>query len=80
MSPYIPISGKYNILQVIAGFEPLDILMSIFMILKQLENGTAIVENGYVRVVKPEGNIRALGMMNEVFKPCSKEWTVPCTG
>lgn len=31
MSPYIPISGKYNILQVIAGFEPLDILMSIFM-------------------------------------------------
>ena len=74
MSPYIPLSEKYHIPQVIAGFEPLDILMSVFMILRQIENKTAIVENEYARVVKPEGNIKALEMIDEVFEPCSKEW------
>lgn len=74
LSPYIPLSKKYHIPQVISGFEPLDVLMSIFMILRQLKNNTAEVENEYARAVKPEGNINAQEQMNEVFEPCSKEW------
>ncbi len=74
VSPYIPLSEKYHIPQVISGFEPLDVLMSIFMILRQLGNNTAIVENEYWRVVKPQGNPSAQQLMRDVFEPCSKEW------
>lgn len=74
IAPYVPLSEKYHIPQVISGFEPLDVLMSIFMLLRQLENNTAYVENEYSRVVKPEGNVNARELMNEVFETCSKEW------
>lgn len=74
ITPYIPLSEKYHIPQVISGFEPLDVLMSIFMLLRQLENNTAKVENEYMRVVKREGNVHAQRLMHEVFEPCSKEW------
>lgn len=74
LAPYEPLSEKYRIPQVISGFEPLDVLMSIFMLLRQLRNNTAKVENEYVRVVKPEGNVQAQKLMHEVFEPCSKEW------
>ena len=60
--------------QVITGFEPLDVLMAIFMIIKQINENTAKVENEYWRIVKPQGNKVALELMNEVFEPCSKEW------
>lgn len=72
--PYIPLSERYHIPQVISGFQPLDVLISIYMLLKQLKNNIAIVENEYVRAVKPEGNIRAQEFMHEVFEPCSKKW------
>jgi hydrogenase expression/formation protein HypD len=52
---------------VIAGFEPLDILQAIHMILRQLEQGRCDVENQYKRVVPHEGNLRALEIMAEVF-------------
>jgi hydrogenase expression/formation protein HypD len=73
-APYVPLSEKYHIPQVISGFEPLDVLMSIFMLLRQIKNNTAEVENEYARVVKPEGNVHARKLMHEVFEPCSKEW------
>jgi hydrogenase expression/formation protein HypD len=53
---------------VIAGFEPLDILQSILMILRQLDEGRCEVENQYTRVVPYEGNQRALQVMSEVFE------------
>ena len=52
----------------IAGFEPLDILQSILMILRQLAEGRCEVENQYTRVVPYEGNLRALEVMAEVFE------------
>lgn len=73
-APYVPLSEKYHIPQVISGFEPLDVLMSIFMLLGQIKKNTAIVENEYIRAVKPEGNLHAQKLMDEVFEPCSKEW------
>jgi hydrogenase expression/formation protein HypD len=59
---------------VVAGFEPNDVLMSIYMILRQLSEGAARLENEYPRVVKPEGNVKALEMMNRAFKVTGGSW------
>jgi hydrogenase expression/formation protein HypD len=53
---------------VISGFEPLDILQGVHMILRQLAEGRCEVENQYKRVVPYEGNVRALEVMAEVFE------------
>jgi hydrogenase expression/formation protein HypD len=61
------IPADYDRPVVVSGFEPLDILQSIQMILRQLRDGRCEVENQYKRVVPHEGNIRALQVMAEVF-------------
>jgi hydrogenase expression/formation protein HypD len=53
---------------VVSGFEPLDVLQSIVMLLRQLKDSTAIVENNYKRVVPWEGNKAALKAIGEVFE------------
>ena len=53
---------------VVSGFEPLDMLQSIVMLLRQLKKGEAKVENQYKRVVPWEGNRAALRAMAEVFQ------------
>ncbi len=72
--PWEPISEKYGIPQVIAGFEPLDMLMAVYMIVRQIEDGDARVEIEYSRVVKPEGNKKALDLLDEVFYSSNVEW------
>jgi hydrogenase expression/formation protein HypD len=62
------IPADYGRPVVISGFEPLDILQSIEMILRQLAEGRCEVENQYKRVVPDEGNLRALEVMAEVFE------------
>lgn len=52
----------------VSGFEPLDVLQSIVMLLRQLNDGKAIVENNYKRVVPWEGNRAALKAIGEVFE------------
>ena len=54
---------------VVTGFEPLDILQSVFMIVKQIVEGRAEVENQYGRVVERDGNKKALEVLAEVFEP-----------
>ncbi len=61
------IPADYGRPVVVSGFEPLDILQSILMILRQLKSGRCEVENQYKRVVPEEGNPRALAVMAEVF-------------
>ena len=63
---FIPLDHERPV--VISGFEPLDILQSIAMILRQLADGRCEVENQYRRVVPHEGNVRALEVMAEVFE------------
>ncbi|MBF6614495.1 MAG: hydrogenase formation protein HypD [Chloroflexi bacterium] len=63
MRPYNFIARKHQKPVVIAGFEPLDIMQSIYMIVKQIAEGRAEVENQYGRVVRPEGNIKGLEVM-----------------
>lgn len=72
--PYEEISQKYFIPQVIAGFEPLDVLMAIYMLAKQIKSGEAKVENEYTRAVRYEGNEKALSIMNTVFEPYDVDW------
>lgn len=64
----------YGIACVVAGFEPLDILQSVEMLVDQLEKGEPRVEIAYRRGVRPEGNLRAQELMNAVFEPCPANW------
>jgi hydrogenase expression/formation protein HypD len=64
---YDDISERYGVGCVISGFEPTDILQSIYMLIKQVIEKNFCVEIQYKRVVKPEGNIKAQEIMNEVF-------------
>jgi hydrogenase expression/formation protein HypD len=61
------IPADYGKPVVVSGFEPVDILQSVLMILRQLVDGRCEVENQYKRVVPYEGNLRALEVMSEVF-------------
>ncbi len=82
--PYNFITTQYKIPCVICGFEPLDILQSIYMLVKQIEDDRAEVEIQYERVVKPEGNKIALDKINEVFKVLDSDWrgigNIPLSG
>ncbi len=66
--PFHFIPADYRRPVVISGFEPLDILQSVLMILRQLNEGRCEVENQYRRVVPQEGNLKALEVMAEVFE------------
>jgi len=72
--PYAFLSKEHRIPQVVAGFEPLDVLMAIYMLAKQNLEGRAQVENEYSRVVKEEGNPKALAMLDEVFNKTDVAW------
>lgn len=65
--PYEFISHKYHKPIVVSGFEPLDILQSIWMLLQQLIENRCQVENQYNRLVEPAGNLVALQAINQVF-------------
>jgi hydrogenase expression/formation protein HypD len=66
--PYTFIANHYRKPITIAGFEPLDILQSVWMVLKQLAEGRCEVENQYKRIVPPYGNSQALQAIQEVFE------------
>lgn len=72
--PYEVFSQKYGIPQVVAGFNPFDVLIAIYLILKQLKDGNAHVQNEYKRAVRMEGNVKAQELMDEVFYIKSREW------
>jgi hydrogenase expression/formation protein HypD len=66
--PYEFIPRDYGRPIVVGGFEPLDILQSIYMILKQISEGRASVENQYTRAVNWDGNPRALQVLNQTME------------
>ncbi|MFZ1747280.1 MAG: hydrogenase formation protein HypD [Nitrospirales bacterium] len=66
--PYSFIAEYYRKPITIAGFEPLDILQSVWMVLKQLAEGRCEVENQYTRIVPPDGNTQSLEAIQEVFE------------
>ena len=72
--PFEYFSTDYGIPQAVAGFNPLDILMSVYIILRQIKNETPKIENEYKRAVKDEGNVIAQEMIDQVFDVDSREW------
>jgi hydrogenase expression/formation protein HypD len=68
MRPYEFIARERGKPVVISGFEPLDILQSVAMLVRQISAGRAEVENQYTRVVPPEGNLRALEAMAQTME------------
>jgi hydrogenase expression/formation protein HypD len=59
---------------VVCGFEPLDMLQAVYMIVRQIYEGRAEVENQYARVVSRTGNLVAQQLLRDVFTPCDMEW------
>jgi hydrogenase expression/formation protein HypD len=74
MRPYAFISRDFFLPCVVAGFEADDMLAAIEMLLKQVAEGRAQVENQYTRGVSAGGNPEAQAIMAEVFEPCDAEW------
>lgn len=73
--PYDFIPRDYGKPIVVAGFEPLDLLQSVLMVLRQIAEGRAEVENQYGRVVLKKGNAVSIAAINDVYEPRpSFEW------
>jgi len=71
---YEALSREFGIPIVVGGFEPADLLDAIGMLLAQLEEGRAQVENQYVRSVSREGNLPAQRLVNTVFEVADRKW------
>jgi hydrogenase expression/formation protein HypD len=71
---YEPIAQQYRIPFVVTGFEPLDILQGVYMLVKQLEEGRAEVENQYSRSVRRDGNLPAQQLIRDVFTIVPRKW------
>ena len=72
--PYRFLAEEYGIPGVITGFEPVDVLQGIAMIMRQLHEGRAEIEIAYARGVMPEGNPVAMAAIDEVFETCPATW------
>lgn len=74
-APYEPFAAAYRKPVVIAGFEPLDVMQAILMLVRQVNEGRAEVENQFTRAVTTAGNRAAQAAMADVFEPReSFEW------
>lgn len=74
LEPYSFIASKYKIPSVVAGFDPLDILQALVMILRQNKEGVARIENAYTRGVASQGNSYAQVLLSEVFQESDVLW------
>ncbi|WP_148882654.1 hydrogenase formation protein HypD [Thermococcus aciditolerans] len=78
------ITTDYGIPQVIAGFEPVDMLMAILLLIRMVKNGEVKILNEYTRVVKYEGNVTAQRLIEKFFDVTDAKWralgTIPESG
>jgi hydrogenase expression/formation protein HypD len=74
LKPYELFPKVYRMPTVVAGFEPMDMLMALYMLVKQVHDGKALLENEYSRIVKPEGNPKAIEIMSKAFKVTAGNW------
>ncbi|ENN96209.1 hydrogenase isoenzymes formation protein HypD [Methanocaldococcus villosus KIN24-T80] len=74
LKPYYKLLEKYKVPMVVAGFEAIDILLSILMILRQIVKNDIKVENEYKRAVRKEGNRIAQKVISKVFEDEDKPW------
>jgi len=74
LKPYEVFTSAYHMPVVVAGFEPLDVLFAVDLLLRQLKDGVARLENEYGRAVKREGNVKALKLVSRVFDVVKGGW------
>ena len=74
IAPYQVLADKYGVPGVVTGFEPLDLLQGIAMIMKQLHEGRRDIEIAYSRGVMADGNPHARAVIDEVFETCASYW------
>lgn len=74
IKPYEFLADKYKIPGVVSGFEAVDIMQSIEMLVSQIANNEHKIQNEYTRGVNTEGNIKAQNLINEVFDTCDSAW------
>ncbi len=81
---YLELAEKYKLSIVISGFEPVDILQAIYMLIEQIESDKPQVDIQYIRVVKPEGNLKAKEVVNKIFELRDDWWrglgVIPASG
>ncbi len=81
---YAFIPREFHIPCAVTGFEPLDLLLGVEALLRQLQGGRAEVANAYTRAVGLPANPRARELLDEVFEPCDAVWrglgTIPGSG
>ena len=71
---YPEISKRFSVPMAVTGFEPVDILQGILMVVQQLESGRCEVDNAYPRLVTYEGNQAAQEVIHTVFETCNQNW------
>jgi hydrogenase expression/formation protein HypD len=71
---YEPLARDFGVPLVVTGFEPVDLLEGIAMLVRQLEEGRAEVENQYVRAVRRDGNEPARRVVDQVFEVADRAW------
>lgn len=71
---YAEVVDKYHVPCVVTGFEPLDILQGITLLIDQIESGRAEIGNQYSRVVTTEGNTAARQLIDLIFEPVDSTW------
>jgi hydrogenase expression/formation protein HypD len=71
---YEDLARRFRVPLVVTGFEPIDVLEGVAMLVGQLEEGRAVVENQYTRSVRREGNVAAQAALREVFEPVHQAW------
>lgn len=83
-SMYDSLVEKYHIAVVVAGFEPVDLLQSIYMLVTMVADGLQGTQIQYKRAVTLEGNVKAKEMVNRVFEPADDSWRglgmIPASG
>lgn len=84
LDEYVPIAEKYKVPIVATGFEPVDLVQGILMVVRQLEEGRYEVENQYARVVQDTGNSQARDTILRVFEISDRSWrglgVIPASG
>ena len=83
LKPYEVFPTKYGLPTIVAGFEPLDVLFAVYMVLNQLCESKPRLENEYVRAVQWQGNIKAQNLLSDIFNVTAGKWrglgTIPCS-
>lgn len=74
LAEYAALAERYRVPIAVTGFEPIDLLEGILLVVRRLEAGSFGLDNQYARSVSAAGNVASRRVMEEVFERCDREW------